>query len=383
LLTVNDGKVNHRIGVITLPSFYRDFDAQQRGDASVKSASNDVAHLLSDLKTQGAEGVVIDLRDNGGGSLTEAVRLTGLFTGKGPVLQERHSDGQLVVDSNTDVGTAWTGPVGVLINRNSASASEIFAAAIQDYGRGIVIGERSFGKGTVQSTVSLDALVDHAPAELGELKMTTAQFFRIDGGTTQLRGVIPDIDFSTAVYDRPWGEGKFDNALPSFKVKPADFIQQKAVKELAPELAQRSAERIAVNPAFQDLRQQAIRVAQRQKANVISLNEEERRKERNSVLASLSPDPLAGAGHRSGPAGSGATLGIAADDGLDPSERADPPAAAAKTTPKDVVLDEAAHVVSDEATLLRTASSSAVKPASPTARAAISKAGKGAHAAGF
>lgn len=167
MLTVSDGNANRRIGVITLPSFYRDFEAQQRGEASIKSVSNDVAHLLTELKAEGAEGILIDLRDNGGGSMTEAVNLTGLFTGKGPVVQERHSDGKLVVHSNTSVSVAWTGPVGVLINRNSASASEIFAAAIQDYGRGIVIGERSFGKGTVQSTVSLDALAKRASPELG------------------------------------------------------------------------------------------------------------------------------------------------------------------------------------------------------------------------
>jgi carboxyl-terminal processing protease len=274
-----------------------------------------------------------------------------------------------VVDNNTDARVAWTGPVGVLINRNSASASEIFAAAIQDYGRGIVIGERSFGKGTVQSTVDLDALVKHDAPEFGELQMTVAQFFRIDGDTTQLRGVRPDIDFSTAVDNGAWGEAGFDNALPSFKVKPAHFVPQTAVRAVAPELASLSSARIALNPDFQDWKQQALRAAQQRKDNVISLNEAERRKERQRQLASRSaPTALASGEHRlaqAGQGGKGGVQGPLADDGLEPDERWDGTglgAAIATAKPKDVVVDEAVHVVSDEVKLLETALADGARP---------------------
>ena len=138
----------------------------------------------------------MDLRNNGGGSLREAVELTGLFVGKGPVVQTRNAKGEINVErQRRGTGLAWDGPLSVLINRGSASASEIFAAAIQDYGRGLIIGEPSFGKGTVQTVASLDQIAKNATPVYGELKMTIAQFFRVNGGTTQLRGVMPDIGF--------------------------------------------------------------------------------------------------------------------------------------------------------------------------------------------
>lgn len=385
LITVNEGGQTRRIGIITLPSFYRDFDAQQRGATKVKSVSDDVARLLAELKAEGAQGVLMDLRDNGGGSLTEAVTLTGLFTGKGPVLQERHSDGELVVDNNTTTQATWTGPVGVLINRNSASASEIFAAAIQDYGRGVVIGERSFGKGTVQSTVSLDELAKRPKPEFGELKMTIAQFFRIDGDTTQLRGVVPDITFSTAIDDGAWGEARFNNALPSFKVKPATFVQQEAVRAVTPQLAQRSAERIAGSAEFQDLKQQAMRAAQQRKSNVISLNETERRTERASEVAHGALDLAALVGKPGQLAGADASAGIL-DDGLNEQERSDAlpdRVAGADGKQKDVVLDEAVNVVSDAVKLLQAGTTAAVKVAAPATKAATARTGKAARPAGF
>ena len=154
--SVTDGNTTRRIGVISLPSFYEDFAARQKGGQDYKSATRDVARLLDGLKKEKVDGVLIDLRNDGGGSLAEAVDLTGLFIGKGPVVQQRNASGEISVDSDTHAGVAWDGPLGVLINRGSASASEIFAAAIQDYGRGLIIGEPSFGKGTVQSMVDLD-----------------------------------------------------------------------------------------------------------------------------------------------------------------------------------------------------------------------------------
>jgi carboxyl-terminal processing protease len=152
--TVTDGGVTRRVGVISLPSFYVDMEARQKGVRDYRSAARDVARLLEEMTREKVDSVLIDLRNNGGGSLAEAIELTGLFIDKGPVVQQRNARGDIAVERDTQAGVAWDGPMGVLINRNSASASEIFAAAMQDYGRGLVLGERSFGKGTVQTLIS-------------------------------------------------------------------------------------------------------------------------------------------------------------------------------------------------------------------------------------
>lgn len=223
IIDVKDGGITRHIGVISLPGFYQDFAARQKGDKDFKSATRDVSRLLVALKKDKVDGVLIDLRNNGGGSLSEAVELTGLFIDKGPVVQERDSKGNVKVDSDDNASHVWNGPLGVLINRGSASASEIFAAAIQDYGRGVVIGERSFGKGTVQTIVDLDQIAKNDKPKLGELKMTIAQFFRINGGTTQLRGITPDISLVMATEMEDFGESSYDNALPWMQIKAADY----------------------------------------------------------------------------------------------------------------------------------------------------------------
>ncbi|MGZ3237280.1 MAG: S41 family peptidase, partial [Burkholderiaceae bacterium] len=222
ILEFKTGENKHKVGVITLPTFYQDFDARVKGDKEFKSATRDVAHLLDELKKEKVESVLIDLRNNGGGSLNEAVDLTSLFIGKGPVVQQRDSRGEVRVELGKNPDPAWTGPLGVLINRGSASASEIFAAAIQDYGRGLIIGEQSYGKGTVQTMISLDQIAKNEKAGLGELKMTIAQFFRVNGGTTQLRGVTPDIGFPAISDTESFGESSFDNALPWTQIKSAN-----------------------------------------------------------------------------------------------------------------------------------------------------------------
>jgi len=240
VIPVSDGGVTRRIGVITLPSFYEDFDGRQKADPDYKSASRDVAQLLDELKHENVDSVLVDLRNNGGGSLSEAIKLTGLFIDKGPVVQQRNAQGKIVVENDTKAGTSWDGPLGVLINRGSASASEIFAAAIQDYGRGLIIGEKSFGKGTVQTILDLDQITHNAKPKFGELKLTVAQFFRINGGTTQLRGVTPDIPFPSIQDDEEFGESSFDNALPWVQIKAADYapladlsdVRQKLISRL-------------------------------------------------------------------------------------------------------------------------------------------------------
>jgi len=304
------------------------------------------------------------LRNNGGGSLTEAIGLTGLFTGKGPVLQQRDARGRVVVDSHAGTAVAWDGPLGVLINRGSASASEIFAAAIQDYGRGTVIGERSFGKGTVQSTINLDQLVKQQKPEFGELKMTTAQFFRINGGTTQLRGVQPDIEFPSSMDDEERGESSFDNALPWSQVKPATYAASGALKSVIPVLMKRSETRIKANQEFGNIESDMARFMLKKKANVISLNEADRRKEREAQLTRLTARLTAARPGMTRTESARAML----DDGLDSNERAlgvELAAGLAQKEVKDVFLQEAARVVSDQAGLLKTNAEAAVPAKEP------------------
>jgi carboxyl-terminal processing protease len=212
-----------KIGVIDLPVFYLDFNGRAQNLPDYRSSTRDVARLIGELKDEGVKGIVVDLRNNGGGSLLEATTLTGLFIDKGPVVQVRNSSGRISLEEDVEPGMAWEGPLAVLVNRYSASASEIFAAAIQDYGRGVVIGETTFGKGTVQSLLDLD---DYAPSDkpgMGQLKITMAQFFRVNGGSTQNRGVVPDIRFPSAGDPADYGERSLDNALPWTSIDAARF----------------------------------------------------------------------------------------------------------------------------------------------------------------
>ncbi|MGH7455872.1 MAG: S41 family peptidase, partial [bacterium] len=189
---MQDGQ-KHKIGVITIPTFYSDFEGRQRGDDNYKSTTRDVRRLLAELKGAQVEGILIDLRRNGGGSLQEAIELTGLFIKDGPVVQVRNSDGEVDQHRDPDPGIVYDGPLTVLVDRVSASASEIFAAAIQDYKRGVVLGAQTYGKGTVQNLLDLNRVIRSNDAKYGQLKVTMAKFYRINGGTTQHRGVIPDL----------------------------------------------------------------------------------------------------------------------------------------------------------------------------------------------
>jgi carboxyl-terminal processing protease len=212
-----------KIGIIDLPVFYLDFNGRAQNKPDYRSSTRDVRKEIENLREQGVSGIVIDLRNNGGGSLLEATTLTGLFIDKGPVVQVRNSNGRISTEEDLEDGMAWEGPLAVLVNRYSASASEIFAAAIQDYGRGIVIGEPTFGKGTVQSLLDLD---DYAPSDspgMGQLKITMAQFFRVNGGSTQNRGVVPDIRFPSVGDPAEYGESALDNALPWTSIEPARY----------------------------------------------------------------------------------------------------------------------------------------------------------------
>ncbi|USX24641.1 carboxy terminal-processing peptidase [Oxalobacteraceae bacterium OTU3CINTB1] len=384
---VKDGNAKRRVGVISLPTFYQDFEARRKNEKDFKSATRDVARLLAELKKDKVDNVLIDLRNNGGGSLNEAVELTGLFIDKGPVVQQRTADNKVEVESDTNAGMAWDGPMGVLINRGSASASEIFAAAIQDYGRGIIIGEPSFGKGTVQTLFGLDRFSQSEKVKYGELKFTVAQFFRINGGTTQLRGVTPDIKLPTMSDADSFGESSYDNALPWTSIKPAVYIPAGELKEIVPMLDKKHDARVAKDKDFQYLAEDIALVKKQRKENSISLNETVRRKEREQqearaklrearLLANtpgaddpiLVPDPKDAlnkaiaakpASGKAAPVPKVAAVkgALRSDDGLQGAERtlaAELEAEKAAKAAKDVLLNEAVHILSDEVGLLKT-----------------------------
>lgn len=383
IIQIKDGAATRQVGVITLPAFYQDFDARRSDDKNFKSASRDVARLLQELKKDKVDGVLIDLRNNGGGSLDEAVALTGLFTGKGPVVQERNSQGNVRVDSSSNTARAWDGPLGVLINRSSASASEIFAAAIQDYGRGIIIGEPSFGKGTVQTLVNLNQMAHNEQPKLGELKMTIAQFFRVNGGTTQLRGVTPDISFPAVSDLEHFGESSFDNALPWTQIKAADYTPAGELMGFLPSLQGRHASRIAKDKDFQYLLEDIAEIKAQRAKRFISLNEAERRKERDTQEARLklradSSDADGGSVSKKSEKEKAAAMKKIAlqDAGLQSGERnlSDELAEEkARKEAKDVWLNEATHILSDEVDLLKTNTELAARPGSGSARMANGK----------
>jgi carboxyl-terminal processing protease len=358
VLSVGGGDAARKIGVITLPVFYEDFEAKSKGDKDYKSASRDVAKLLGELKQEKVDSVLIDMRNNGGGSLDEAVDLTGLFIGNGPVVQQRGSDGKVEIRNADFAAPVWNGPVGVLINRGSASASEIFAAAIQDYGRGVIIGEPSFGKGTVQTVLNLDRMVRNSKPEFGELKVTIAQFFRVNGGTTQLRGVTPDISLPGLSDPAVFGETSYDNALPWAQIKPADYAPSDTVTTLLPTLQSRHDARVESDPDFQRLLKDIADLKAQREKGVVSLNEAERRKEATARENRLKSRAQADGGEDPG-----------GDDGLQSDERslsADIAIENARKKAKDVLLNEAAAIVADEADLQQGALKAATKQSGNT-----------------
>ncbi len=345
LIKVSEGAVQRKVGVITLPTFYEDFEGRRRGDKEFRSASRDVVRLIDELKKEKVDGLLIDLRNNGGGSLREAVELTGLFIDKGPVVQQRRPDGKIGVESDDNAGVAWDGPMAVLINRGSASASEIFAAALQDYGRAPIIGESSFGKGTVQTLINLDEVAKNDKPKFGELKMTVAQFFRVNGGTTQLKGVTPDIRFPSIADPDSYGESSYDNALPWIQIDAATFKPAGNLKDVVPALQSRHQARIGKDKEFQLLLEDVAEIRRLRETKLISLNETERRKEKETQEARLKAREKGDAKDK---------LAAIRDDGLQSGERslaADLAAEKARKDVKDVLLDEAARIVADEAEL--------------------------------
>jgi len=270
---------NLQLGVISLPTFYMDFDAYQKGDPEYRSTTRDVTRLIKELEKEGVDGVVMDLRNNGGGSLAEAIDLTGLFIKKGPVVQVKNSNNQVQVFEDDDQNVVYSGPLVVLTNRFSASASEIFAGAIQDYQRGVIVGESTFGKGTVQTVLDLGRFVnDKEP--VGELKLTFQKFYRVAGSSNQHKGVIPDVKLPTALSDEQFGESSYPSALPYDVIKSTSYqkvpdVNNKVIADLNKSYQQR----VKFDPGLKKYIMETDELRENLSQTKISLNEGKRRQE--------------------------------------------------------------------------------------------------------
>ncbi|MEP6418844.1 MAG: carboxy terminal-processing peptidase, partial [Marinobacter sp.] len=258
----------YRIGVIDIPTFYADFKAMQDGDPNYKSTTRDVRKLIDELKADGVDGVVMDLRNNGGGALHEANDLVGLFIEEGPTVQIRNSNNDVQVLNDEDPSVAYDGPMVVLVNRMSASASEIFAGAIQDYGRGLVVGSQTFGKGTVQAV---------RPLNHGQLKITQSKFYRVSGGSTQHKGVIPDIEIPSRVDKTRIGEDALDHALPWDQIEAVPHARYFDFSGIIDELRKRHDTRFEENPEFSLLQKEIEFLKQQREQEYVSLNLEKRK----------------------------------------------------------------------------------------------------------
>ncbi len=323
------------IGVIDVPSFYRDYQALSNGDKDYKSTTKDVRRLITELEKEGIDGLVVDLRGNGGGHLTEATALSGLFIDNGPVVQLRNANGRIsrLDDPDPVPRVAYSGPLAVLVDRYSASASEIFSAAIQDYARGVIIGQQTFGKGTVQNLYSLDQYIRSEDNEgFGQLTLTIGKYYRVTGESTQHRGVDPDIALPSYINAELIGESVRDSALPWDTVQTTRFRAGKPLEGMIESLTVAHTERSKDDPNFQ-FQLESIRAAEKIRAQkTISLNMEGRRAEHEQDLqrrVDLENERRA-------------ALGIEPIESLDDIEDEDFP---------DIQLDQAAGIVADLATM--------------------------------
>ncbi|MBM3178463.1 MAG: carboxy terminal-processing peptidase [Bacteroidetes bacterium] len=306
IVQVGQGSQVAKLGVIKLPGFYMDFDAYNRRDPNYRSTTRDVRKLIDECKVEGVSGLVIDLRNNGGGSLNEAIDLTGLFIKEGPVVQVRSSDSRVETGVDDDPGVAWEGPLVVLTNRFSASASEIFAGAIQDYKRGIVFGESTFGKGTVQQVINLRRMIS-SPEPVGDLKVTFQKFYRVSGSSTQHKGVTPDILLKGAYDADKFGESANQSALPWDQIPSAAYDLTNAVNDkLLGQLRKSFNERLKSDQALKQYLSETDELRENINQTKASLNEAERKKQadetekkkaQNSLDTRISgkdgaPDPL-------------------------------------------------------------------------------------------
>ncbi|MCY1272387.1 Tail-specific protease [compost metagenome] len=274
VITIDHEGRSYKLGVIDVPAFYLDFKAYRSGDPNYKSTTRDVKKLIGELQKEKVDGIVIDLRNNGGGSLQEATELTGLFIDQGPTVLVRNSDGRVDV-LNDDEGKAfYTGPMTVLVNRLSASASEIFAGAMQDYHRALIVGGQTFGKGTVQTI---------QPLNHGELKLTLAKFYRVSGQSTQHQGVIPDISYPSIVDDKEIGESALPDSMPWDTIRPVLKAQADPFKPFLDQLKTRHDARTENNADFVYARERLALAQELMREKTVSLNEAKRRAQQSSI----------------------------------------------------------------------------------------------------
>lgn len=285
IILLNHEGIEYKIGVIDIPAFYIDFEGQKRGDPDYKSTTRDVKMLLEELKKENVDGVIVDLRENGGGSLQEAIELTGLFIEEGPVVQVRNANGTVEIGNDPDKEIVYDGPLAVMINRYSASASEIFSGAIQDYGRGVVVGETTYGKGTVQNLIDLGMFNRNNGEKQGRVKMTVAKYYRITGSSTQHMGVIPDIIYPSAVDAHDYGESSKPSALPWDQIRSSSYQKFSDIARFLPELRKNHENRIKNNLEFQYKLEDIAEYNERQEKKEFSLNEDVRKQERELAEA--------------------------------------------------------------------------------------------------
>ncbi len=283
ILNIKENDVNFKLGVIKLPSFYTDFEGQRNGKPDYKSTTRDVKEILKKFHQENVDGVIIDLRNNGGGSLQEAIQLTGLFIKDGPVVQVKNSSNIIEVNRDPDPTILYDGPLAVLVNRSSASASEIFSAAIQDYGRGIILGDNTFGKGTVQNLIDLNRSIPISNKKLGQLKLTIAKFYRVDGGSTQHKGVVPDIKFPSIYSHDEFGESSQKSALPWDQIQPAQYYKYDDISKFIPQLYSKHAERISKDPEYQLMINEIQDYKDNREKKEFSLNQKIRKEERDKA----------------------------------------------------------------------------------------------------
>jgi len=272
-----------KVGIITVPSFYQDYDASRAGAKDYRSTTRDVQRLITELRKDGSDVLIMDLRANGGGYLPEAESLTGLFIDRGPVVQLRDTTGRIEVDDDPDPAVFYSGPMIVLVDRFSASASEIFAGAIQDYGRALIVGQQTYGKGTVQNAHPLNYTIFGRKPELGQLNVTIGKYYRITGESTQDRGVTPDITLPSLIDANEVGESTRDRALPWDHIEPAAFRVEGDLKATAASLEKLHAERTANSADFRYLHDDIAALEAMRRQKTLSLNIKTREADRKRL----------------------------------------------------------------------------------------------------
>lgn len=299
MIPITEGNTTYNLGVITVPSFYLNFEELRAGKEDYRSTTRDVRNLITELEGQGMDGLMIDLRFNGGGSLQEAIELSGLFIPDGPVVQVRNYDQSVDKMDDEDGGAVfYDGPLAVLVNRGSASASEIFSGAIQDYRRGVIIGESTFGKGTVQNVIDLSRYIRNPELNLGQIKMTLAKFYRVTGSSNQRIGIAPDVHFPSIYSQEDYGEASRANALPWDEIASASFNPTNTIsEELLDHLNSLYREDLNNDPDLQQLVRDIEKAKENRDKKSVSLNIETRRANTNNpddLATSIDDSELAG-----------------------------------------------------------------------------------------